>query len=359
MAQKAFSSPQGRFLGLILGVAACTLPVLSAAHAADLQSGVVKYQAGDYEGALAEWRPLAEKNDPNALFNIGQAYRLGRGVKEDPTQALGYYQRAGALGHVAAQGNAGTLLFFSNPPVQNKEQAISWWQRAATNGDPRSQYMLGILHFNGEGLPKDWPRAYALTLQSRDAGLPEASKSIGQMEQYLTDADKAAGITLVAQYKTAQASGRPVITADDNRAAVSNVRKDIAAATRAAATPGSGDSVSASAPVVAPTIAPIATPKNVAKSPAKAAMTEKAASSGKGGWRVQLGAFSSEAAAERAWQDMSGKNAALAEAGPNYSPTGTGSFRLQAGNYPTRIGADALCAQLKAENTPCFVVKAQ
>jgi uncharacterized protein len=350
MAQNAFSRSQGQFLGLILGVAACSLTILSAAHAADLQNGVVKYQAGDYEGALSEWRPLAEKNDPNALFNIGQAYRLGRGVKEDMTQALNYYQRAGALGHVAAQGNAGTLLYFGNAPLQNKEQAISWWQRAAANGDPRSQYMMGVLHFNGEGVQKDWPRAYGLTVQARDAGLPEASKALIQMEQYLTDADKAAGITLAEQYKTAQASGRPVIAADDNRAAVSNIRKDISAPTRAAATPGSGDSVTASSLIVAP--------KKMAKSSTKQNVTETTPS-GKGGWRVQLGAFSSEAAAERAWQDLSGNNAALAEAGPSYSPTGTGSFRLQAGNFATRTGADALCAKLKTENTPCFVVKSQ
>jgi uncharacterized protein len=339
MAQNMFSRSQGRFLGLILGTAACSLPVLSAAYAADLQSGVVKYQAGDYEGALAEWRPLAEKNDPNALFNIGQAYRLGRGVKENAAQALGFYQRAGTLGHVAAQGNAGTLLFFSNPPLQNKEQAISWWQRAAANGDPRSQYMLGILHFNGEGLPKDWPRAYALTLQSKEAGLPESSKALTQMEQFLTDSDKTAGLKLAEEYKTAQASGRPVISKDDNRATTSSVRTDIPTPTRATAVQGTGESVTSNAPVE---LAPAPQEPKVLSSPAK-----KAARAGvskpalKNGWRVQLGAFSSEAAAERAWQEFSGKNAALAEAGPNYSPTGTGSFRLQAGNYPTRIGADA------------------
>ena len=34
----------------------------------------------DYGRAVAIWRPLAENGDADAQFNLGQAYRLGRGV---------------------------------------------------------------------------------------------------------------------------------------------------------------------------------------------------------------------------------------------------------------------------------------
>jgi uncharacterized protein len=340
MTQNAIIAAKQRFIGIVCAsVLALAAPVM----AADLQRGVVKYQAGDYDGALAEWRPLAEKNDPNALFNIGQSYRLGRGVKEDMAIALQFYEKAGALGHVAAQGNAGTLLYFSNPPVQNKPEAINWWQRAATNGDPRSQYMLGVLHFNGEGLPKDWPRAYALTVQARDAGLPEASKALTKMDEFLSPQDKSAGIALSSQYKTAQSSGRPMIATDDNRAVNPGVREDIARPTRAAADP-------TPAPVIVP-------PAPVKKMPApKAAM---AAPLSGAGWRVQLGAFANTEAAQRAWSIFSGNNSALADVTPSYPATSTGGARLQAGNFESRSGADTLCGKLKVSNIACFVVKGQ
>ncbi len=328
---------------LFLIVCSSVFALVAPLNAADLQRGVVKYQAGDYDGALAEWRPLAEKNDPNALFNIGQSYRLGRGVKEEMATALQFYEKAGALGHVAAQGNAGTLLYFSNPPVQNKPQAINWWQRAANNGDPRSQYMLGILHFNGEGLPKDWPRAYALTLQARDAGLPEASKALIKMDEFLSPQDKIKGTELSAQYKTAQASGRPLIAAEDNRAVNPGVREDVARPTRAIAAP---ESVPIAPPAV--TIKKMTPPKAPMASPATSA-----------GWRVQLGAFGSAEAAQRAWTSLSGNNPALASVSPNYDATSSGGARLQAGNFQGRSEADALCGKLKATNTPCFVVKVQ
>ncbi len=326
----------------------------SGAAAVDLQRGVVKYQAGDYEGALAEWRPLAEKNDPNALFNIGQAYRLGRGVKEDWAIALQFYERAGALGHVAAQGNAGTLLFYGAAPLQNKTSAIEWWQRAAANGDARSEYMLGVLHFNGEGVAKDWPRAYALTTRARDAGLPEASKSLDQMEKYLSDSDKTAGKQLAEQLRSASASGQPAVKQSDSSAAASQVRPDVAVPTRAAAEPAAKASVAKVPPPAADAMVKPVKAAPVPKKPAMAATPVTGA-----GWRVQLGSFGTEAAAQKAWSDISGANTALAGVSPGYTPTGTGGTRLQAGNYSERAGADALCAKLKAVNTPCFVVKVQ
>jgi hypothetical protein len=45
-------------------------------------------------GAVAIWRPLAEKGDADAAFNLGQAYRLGRGVPLDLAQAQSWFDRA-------------------------------------------------------------------------------------------------------------------------------------------------------------------------------------------------------------------------------------------------------------------------
>ena len=59
------------------GLVACGLLAASAAKA-DVKDGVDAYNAGDYKKAIDEWMPAAAKNDPAALFNLGQVYRLGR-----------------------------------------------------------------------------------------------------------------------------------------------------------------------------------------------------------------------------------------------------------------------------------------
>ena len=69
-------------LGLMIG-AASALP----APAQSVRAGIDAWQKGDTTGAVAIWRPLAEKGDADAAFNLGQAYRLGRGVPLDLAQA--------------------------------------------------------------------------------------------------------------------------------------------------------------------------------------------------------------------------------------------------------------------------------
>ena len=42
---------------------------------AGFQEGVEAYEAKDYMAAFEEWLPLAQKNDPAAMRNIGHMYR--------------------------------------------------------------------------------------------------------------------------------------------------------------------------------------------------------------------------------------------------------------------------------------------
>ena len=63
-------------------ILACASLFVAAAPATaqSVKSGIEAWQRGDYVGAVAIWRPLAEAGDPDASFNLGQAYRMGRGV---------------------------------------------------------------------------------------------------------------------------------------------------------------------------------------------------------------------------------------------------------------------------------------
>ncbi len=63
-----------------LGLAALAAAMASPASAQTVRAGIQAWQKADYAAAAAIWRPLAEKGDADAAFNLGQAYRLGRGV---------------------------------------------------------------------------------------------------------------------------------------------------------------------------------------------------------------------------------------------------------------------------------------
>ena len=50
-----------------------------AAQVETVRSGIDAWQQGNPAKAVAIWRGLANQGDNDAAFNLGQAYRLGRG----------------------------------------------------------------------------------------------------------------------------------------------------------------------------------------------------------------------------------------------------------------------------------------
>ncbi len=51
-----------------------------------------------YEEALLWFSKAADQDDPDAAFNVGSLYYVGRGVAKDEAKATEYYRRAARLG---------------------------------------------------------------------------------------------------------------------------------------------------------------------------------------------------------------------------------------------------------------------
>ena len=108
-------------VGAAVAVLALNLAGQDVAHA-DVRAGVEAYQRGDYAAALREWRPLADKGDPDAQFNLAQAYKLGRGVPADLDTAIGWYRKAAVQNHEEAEALLGLLL---SPIIAAAAMALS------------------------------------------------------------------------------------------------------------------------------------------------------------------------------------------------------------------------------------------
>ncbi|MBI1182292.1 MAG: hypothetical protein GC201_17255 [Alphaproteobacteria bacterium] len=183
---------------LLLMVAA----MAGGAARADFQAGAVAYKRGDYKTAIHEWLPYAAENDPRALYNLGQMFRLGQGVDKDMTKAEQYYRRAAAAGHVGAMANLGSLYYERDPPQGT--EAVYYWRQAARGGDPRSEYLLGVQYFNGDYIARDYVLAYAWLSLAAKAGVAEAQQALPTIAGYLKaaqieEADKLAATLVVSQ----------------------------------------------------------------------------------------------------------------------------------------------------------------
>lgn len=340
-----------------------------------VKAGVDAWSAGDYTGAVRAWQPLADRGDPDAQFNLAQAFKLGRGVPMDLVRAEELFGKAAARGHVQAADSYGLLLFQRG----ERSKALPYVEASASRGDPRAQYLLGVAHFNGDVVPKDWVRAYALVSLARQAGLPQATRALTQMDAHLSLEDRQKSVPL-AQRLAAEAEAnrsRLATTAELGgptaaRADAAEVRTAVEQAERVAVKDSpatAGADYARPVPLASPKPAPAkavaakpipAKPAPAAKPVAATAAVAKPASAAakpapSGPWRVQLGAFGVAGNADALWArvrsrpELSGHAKALVPAGK--------LTKLQATGFASQAEAQGACAKLGAGGFGCLAVR--
>lgn len=335
-------------------MAAALLALLAAPALADVKAGVDAWSAGDYARAVVEWQGPAAEGDADALFNLAQAYRLGRGVTADNARARQLYEEAAKRGHVKAADNFGLMLFQQG----EQEKAMPLIRAAAERGDPRAQYVLGLSHFNADYAPRDWVRAYALMTLAQGQGLPQAQEAIAQMDRYVPMVQRQQAQSLARQLEAEAKSQRsaelaaaelgttaPAVAAQPQPAVLT--RPAVAPApvvARAPVEPRVSYPATAPAPVAAP--APVRVAAAPAPAPAPAVRTG-------GSWRVQLGSFGVPANADRMWSQLKG-NPALAGTKKTLVPSGR-LTRLLATGFASKADAARACTRLKAQGQACLV----
>ena len=286
--------------------------------AQSVKSGIEAWQRADYSGAVAIWRPLAEKGDADAQFNLGQAYRLGRGVPTNLAAAKTWFERAAKQGHTDAETTLGLLLF------QNNDQAegLKWLKKAADKGEARAMLIYGTALVNGDSVTQDPVLGYAYVSRAAAQGLGPAKQTLEQLDQILPIADRKRG----AQIAQDLAKGMPA----------SAKQKE-----------------AASAKPKAPAKPPVKTAASAA-TPPKSAPAPAAAKPASGNWRIQLGAFSQRGNAEALYKKVAGKSV-LSGRSPFYVSAGSVT-RLQVGPFESKSAAQAACNAL---GVACFPVAAK
>lgn len=313
------------------GMLAMAMTGVAWAQSNPVKDGVDAYQRSDYKTAIKDWQGPAAKGDADAQFNLGQAYRLGKGVPADKAKAEDWYRKAAEQGHFQAEDNYGRMLFERG----QRAAAAPWLEKSAARGDPRGELILGTMLFNGDGgLAKDWPRAYALMTRASSSGLPQASQTLADMDKYIPEAQRKQGLALARQYQ-----------ADAQR---THLPPEVTAGSAIRTTPVPPSQVAANRPG-ATYAAPTAKPASTTASPKPAARPSG------GAWRVQLGAFSTEARAKSQWQALSPKVATLRGTQSYYVKAGA-IVRLQAGGFASSAEAARACADVKRAGGQCLPV---
>ena len=134
-------------------------------------------QVGDDPATLQTLRPLAEKGDERAQYQLGEIFERGVGVPRSGAQAVHWYELSARRAYMPAERALGLLYLEGRLVPQDYDAARNWLERAAHDGSDRAQYELGKLLEHGYNRAPDLIMAYVWYDFAAAQGNTEARKA--------------------------------------------------------------------------------------------------------------------------------------------------------------------------------------
>lgn len=151
-----------------------------------MAAGLAAAKKGDFETALTEWLPLAKDGNPSAQFNVGQLYRLGRGVAKDYAKASHWYEKAAEQWHSGARHNLAVLYEKGLGVPIDYAKALTWYEKAANQDYGVAQFNLAVMYSIGQGTRRNLVKAYMWYAIAADRDIDGAAENLDQVAKQMT-----------------------------------------------------------------------------------------------------------------------------------------------------------------------------
>lgn len=145
------------------------------------------------------YRESAEQGFAPAQFNMGVLYATGAGVPQSYGTALGWYTKAAEQGYRDAAYNL-ALLYYNKVTPSDPERAHKWFEVGAEYGHTGAQFNTGVTFLTGQGVEKDFGRAYVWFTLAERAGHQEAGRARLAAAKQLSASAIAEADAMVAQW---------------------------------------------------------------------------------------------------------------------------------------------------------------
>ena len=217
--------------------------------AQDYDAGLDAYRVGDYATALQEWTPLAEEGVPEAQLGLARMYFDGHGVPRDYAKSARWYHMVAEQNLEEFRGTAeyhlGVFYEFGQGVPQDDTEAVRWYRLAAEQGNgfaklalerlypdgkfmPKEvreaqrlrslrrtraqsgqafdQYALGVMYYNGQGVPQDYVTAHMwfniAAANGNDKARENRDKVAGRMTaDAIAEAQQRAWVCMASDYQ--------------------------------------------------------------------------------------------------------------------------------------------------------------
>lgn len=131
--------------------------------------------------ALRSYRKAAEQGHAAAQNRLGWMYEKGEGVDADYGEAVTWYRRAADQGHINAMNDLGYMYRQGWGVTQDYNDALIWFRKAADKYDSYAEYNLGQMYENGWGTEKDQDEAVRWFQRSAARGHEWAAKRLEEL----------------------------------------------------------------------------------------------------------------------------------------------------------------------------------
>lgn len=146
-------------------------------------AGAQAMARGDYARAVKEMAVAAKAGDRQAQYELGVAYRDGKGIGRDLNQAFKWIRQAADHDLAEAQFEVGQMKEEGEGTEKNVAEAADWYRKAALQGSVPAMYALGELYRNGDGVAKDEAQAVRWYRPAADKNDVDSQLALGKLYQ--------------------------------------------------------------------------------------------------------------------------------------------------------------------------------
>ena len=130
---------------------------------------------------LARLRSKVESGNRTAMWSLGGAYFYGHlGLVPSKKRGMRLYERAAALGEVNSLYNIGNSYRTGDGVKLDKKKAVKYYRMAADRGLAVAQDNLGLCYLTGEGAARDEAEGVRLFRLAAEKGLANAECNLGE-----------------------------------------------------------------------------------------------------------------------------------------------------------------------------------
>ncbi|GKV14567.1 hypothetical protein SLEP1_g25421 [Rubroshorea leprosula] len=137
-----------------------------------VDAGLLYWEKGKREEAVALYMRAAELGDPTGQCNLGISFLQAK--PQNAKEAVKWLHQASLAGHVRAQYQLALCLHRGIGVHCNLQEAARWYLKAAEGGYVRAMYNTSLCFSFGEGFPRSHRKARKWMKQAADHGHSKA-----------------------------------------------------------------------------------------------------------------------------------------------------------------------------------------